>query len=71
MKPTPLIEESPEVIREKLAEYFGIDPSGIRVEKHKLGDGRKIAYLRLVWTVSGCMPELWKKRWKKTSAPQV
>lgn len=57
MRPRPLIEERPEVIRREIAAYFGIDPRGVRVEKHKLGDGRKVAWLRLVWTTGGYMPE--------------
>ena len=54
--PVPLLEREPKEIEEELARYFGIQRDDVRVTKHKLGDGRSVAYLRLVWTVGGLAP---------------
>ena len=54
--PVPLLEREPKEIEEELARYFGIDRRDVRVTKHKLGDGRSVAYLRLVWSVGGLTP---------------
>lgn len=56
MKKKPLIEREPKDIEAELARYFGIDRRDVRVTKHKLGDGRSVAHLRLVWSVGGLTP---------------
>ena len=54
--PVPLLERDPKEIEAELAKYFGIRPRDVRVTKLKLGDGRSVAYLRLVWSVGGLTP---------------
>lgn len=75
-KPIPLIEREPEEIRRELAAFFGVGLDAVRVTKAKLTDGRMVAYMRLVWTPCGYMPEKPKERRrrgrpKKEEAPPV
>ena len=40
----PLIERTPEEIRQHLAEYFGTEPEKVRVEIRPLGEGRSVGW---------------------------
>ena len=48
--PVPLLEREPDEIRAALAEYFAVDPEDVRIQKHALGEGRNVAYFRIIWT---------------------
>lgn len=45
----PLIERTPEEVRQHLAEYFGTDPEDVRVEIRPLGEGRSVGWFRAIW----------------------
>ena len=48
-KDRPLIERTPEEIRQHLAEYFGTEPENVRVEIRPLGEGRSVGWIRAIW----------------------
>ena len=48
--PAPLIERDAKEIRAELAAFLGVEPDAVRVEKHKLGEGKHIAFIRVTWT---------------------
>ena len=71
--PVPLLERETEDIRSELARFFGIRKSSVRITKLTLGDGRNVAYIRLVWRDGGLTPAepvpRRKPGWPKKESP--
>ena len=49
VKDRPLIERDENEIRREMARFLGEDEKNVRVTKAELSDGRKVAYIRVVW----------------------
>ena len=45
----PLIELTQEEIQSEAAKAFGVPQDAVRVTKLNMGEGRTVAYIRLVW----------------------